>query len=390
MNKAKITDRIKAYFGVLCIAAGIVSCYVAFYFDKTDNIIAFLVCLIAGIWAFAYGMFAAFTRKPIYSLYYPTVSIALIAFPPCLAAWLTRGYADTPQEWIQAVSTCLSAALGITLFCVFLALTYTRPQRKRREFVNANGNKFRLLEESEEGYFAVLQNKKNDRARIGNWVWNKHKVTIEKWIQEESATGHYDFYQSDMFVEYHNAFYFAAKTLIDLCGADDGRTEHEFDKDTSSSRELSVYLFGLNKLLEENGFKERFRAEQVQNPFAHGDKLVLKHLKDAERNIEFLYDVEGTLGYLQTHRHFYFENLEDTESNILEVFDYIKGILTDEIVVDAKRNMAGLIVSASTYDLRKYSAFRKCLKRRLMNSKRIRSWSGRPVEEIIKSRVPQG
>jgi hypothetical protein len=373
---SKTSDRIKTAAGLLFVLGSFVFFGFSIHYDNAENIVAFFAFLILGFWAFSYGGTVVMTKKPIRGLYYPTVSLLLLCIPPCSVAWATRGYADTAREWIQILGVCLAAVLGLTLFMLFLHFVLKRPQDRKSAFIKASIGKFRLIRDHRDSYIALLKNKKNDTAKIMPWLGLRQGVVIEKRVGDKDGNGSYVWQGFDTFVEDHNAYYYAVKSLVDLNDAEDGRPEKEFEKEFLYGEELAGYLKAFNEMLEEQGFTERFAPEDEEFDTGFERRLVLTNSRESDKRIEFEYDDGGgTLRYLGAEEYCYGWDKKET-------FGYIKDILSDSILVFVRKKR--IFVYTEVYDLREYDTYSRRIKNKLLKDKKIISWTGRKVKELLK------
>lgn len=187
--------------GFICIVLAMVLMFVAIAIEKLISVPLFIGLIIIMFWIEAYGMFLAFTRKWLYSLYYPSVCMAIIAGPPCITAFVASNFA----EWILILSTCLAGVLSIVLFCVFLYFNFTKPTKEKKKFVEENKQ---IIEEKQEEDIFYWYNKNGDYAtivRLGQFKFLATIYDVNNIKLNEQA-----------FVEYSNAVYFVYKSLIDL------------------------------------------------------------------------------------------------------------------------------------------------------------------------------
>lgn len=224
IKDSNLSDKLKMILGVSLLIFGCLTLIINFIIGSIISTEMFLAFLIISIWIVVYSAFLLLSKKIIRSLYYPTVSMTLIAAPPLLVAALTQ----QAEGWIMGIFICVATIFGLALFSLFMYLSVYRPGKERRRFIRENNELFRELESEEDGIMTEIINMKKDRAKISVWRNTRHHLIIEKMIGEEPLL--FEKLNEFEFVEYQDAYYTAVKEMVDLYKAEDGRTESPFEQ----------------------------------------------------------------------------------------------------------------------------------------------------------------
>ena len=198
-------EKIATYFGVGIIFFAVILMFVLMSTEKYMHVAMFIGLLILMFWLYTYGMFLTISNKWLYSLYYPTISILIIALPPCIAAVITQSFA----EWILILSTCLASVVSITLFTIFLYFSFTKPNKQKKKFIEEN--KQYITEINEEDGNISWYNQNGDMATIVRVSPFKCFATIYKKINNEFVE-----HKNQRFVEYQSALYFIYSSLMEM------------------------------------------------------------------------------------------------------------------------------------------------------------------------------
>ena len=210
LNKSEICGQI---LGIISMVLGAIDLFIVFLFgDEYFSDVLYVGLLALGIWFWAYGFMAWFSMRPLWSLYYPTVSILIIASLPSIAAAITFRYA----EWIEILSVCLSMVVSVVLFGVFAYYVIAKPTKARQKYTEEN-KKDLLVKNRIKKYnnvflqIKIYENSNGDRASI----ITKNNI-CQYVILEKNVAGFLQYIDKKRFVEMHNAEYYAVKSLITL------------------------------------------------------------------------------------------------------------------------------------------------------------------------------
>lgn len=199
--------------GILAMVLGAIVLFIVFIFgDSYFSDILYVGLLVLGLWLWGYGFMAWITMRPVWSLYYPTVSILIIASLPCIAAAITFRYA----EWIEILSVCLSMVVSVVLFGVFAYFSIAKPTKARQNFVEENKKELTIKNRIKKHNNVFLQikiyeNNNGDRASI----ITKNNI-CQYVILEKNVGGFLQYIDKKRFVEMYNAEYYAVKFLIHI------------------------------------------------------------------------------------------------------------------------------------------------------------------------------
>lgn len=210
LNKSEKCGQI---LGIISMVLGAIDLFIVFLFgDKYFSDVLYVGLLALGIWFWAYGLMAWFSMRPLWSLYYPTVSILIIASLPSIAAAITFRYA----EWIEILSVCLSMVVSVVLFGVFVYFSIAKPTKARQNFVEENKKELTIKNRIKKYNNVFLQikiyeNNNGDRASI----ITKNNI-CQYVILEKNVGGFLQYIDKKRFVEMYNAEYYAVKSLTTL------------------------------------------------------------------------------------------------------------------------------------------------------------------------------
>lgn len=206
-----------------------------------------LPLLILGSFGMFYALVAYITTKLIKSLLYPFLITLVLLVLPISTYVLTEKVNVT----VNAISTILATALGITLFGIIIYNTYTKPRKEFTAFVRDTQSLLKFISFPNNAKNSVVVfNKKQDRATIFYTNDYKIKIILEKSTLNNNNELKYEKLEEQLF-EVHNsqkAEYFAAKKLIELYNLNDNRTIIDFinyDENSSISRQKVTELFEL-------------------------------------------------------------------------------------------------------------------------------------------------
>lgn len=210
LNKSEKCGKI---LGIATMVLGAIDLFIVFIFgDKYFSDILYIGLLALGMWFWVYGFMAWLNMRPLWSLYYPTVSILIIASLPSIAAAVTFRYA----EWIEILSVCLSMIVSVVLFGVFVYFSIAKPNKARQKYTEEH--KKDLTEKNSIKKYnnvflqiKIYENSNGDKASIITKSNICQYVIIEK-----NVVGFLQFIDKKRFVEMYNAEYYAVKSLTAL------------------------------------------------------------------------------------------------------------------------------------------------------------------------------
>ncbi|MDR0832555.1 MAG: hypothetical protein LBM99_06645, partial [Bacillales bacterium] len=262
----------------------------------------FIIMLVMGIWLHIYGYFAIFTKRPIWSMYWPSMAIGSIAIPPLVLLFITISF----QEWVYAISTILGAVIGLTLFTLMMIYKVYKPNKAKRKFLEDNRGLLYTIDTSNlENYHYKfeMRNLKND------YVWSKiftnikHVNVLMKYVE-----GKYIFIEEIRAVEILNANYESAKKLIDLYNEDDGRPIYQFAESIVDENTLNIERLS-EKLNELEFLKDKI--DVVDNTITISFNAYLT-----------VYWSDDYCGYLDTHFH----------PTLFEGVEFVQQLINEDIV----------------------------------------------------------
>lgn len=206
-------QKIAILLGILSLICGGLICFFLFIFGDALLPDAVFVALLAlAAWFFGYGFSAYITRRAIYSLYYPTVTILMIASLPAIAAAITFRY----QEWIEILSVCLCAASSLIIWTIFLWQTFVKPAKAKQKFISDHANDISeddinstIVNNIESVIAHILKNEKGDIAIIAQEHGMRQNVAVYK-----NDDGIIKLHSKQSFVEVYSAKYYAYEKLL--------------------------------------------------------------------------------------------------------------------------------------------------------------------------------
>ncbi len=199
--------------GIISMILGTLALFTVFVFgDRYFNDILYIGVLILGLWFWTYGFMAFISMRSLWSLFYPTVSIVIIASLPCIVAALTFRY----KEWIEILSVSLSSIVTLIIFAVFMYYSVTKSMKAKQKYIKDNIKNFdkkSMIKRYNDNSISIsiIENLNGDRASIISKNGLCQYVVIEKNINNNL-----ELIEKKRFVEMYSAQYYAIKSLCEF------------------------------------------------------------------------------------------------------------------------------------------------------------------------------
>lgn len=208
LSRKQRISKIVGFLSMLC--GGILLFFLFVFGDKYLSDPVYVTILALGIWCWGYGGFALITGRAVYSLFYPTITILMIASLPAIAAVITFRY----KLWIEILSVSLCAVISVILWGIFLWHTVTKPMKAKQKFVAEHANEISedyINGSIEDNRTRVFKNERGDIAIIAQVEGVQQNVAVYKNID-----GNFEMYCKKSFVELYSAKHYAYEILLSL------------------------------------------------------------------------------------------------------------------------------------------------------------------------------
>lgn len=301
-------EKISFYIGLLFTIIGI---FVLVYYGLIMNYELPFWLIIGVLWAISYGMATVITKKLISSLFYPTITLALLSIPPFLTYYLMQGQ----KESIVILCTLCVAVIAFALYTIFLYYFIFKPNKRRNIYIEANRKFYEERKEEEKDFLVNVYNNKNDRFKISRLKDYRHRVIIEKFISGELP--HYEQIKEIIFVDYLNVYYAGMLELKKLSELNDNREVRDIIelKEPDSEKEIND-LFELIK---------RYN-------YLDDKKFLLRDQYGPYINIVFHEFLTVRLSYGWNEWYLSYNDLSWNPKNSEEVLDFLAKLLNESII----------------------------------------------------------
>ena len=332
INKCKIPpkEKVSNAISIILLCCGILLMFSLMIIGSDFfNPFIFVALLLLSLWLVFYSIFVLLTKYLLYSLYYPTVCLLLVALPPYITALITVKFA----EWILILSTCLASCIGIILLSLFLYFTVMKPNKIKTQFLINHERDINIEISRDNSLIKYFFNKKGDKGELITNHSTRFKCVIYK------NNGELEKIAEKNFVEQHNAHYYIFEILIELWKSDDGRNELRDWEYKPFDADVDDLLFNANiKSLYESLTQEEYFKNIIEHRESNNDEyIIVEFNKYLDITI-----YQDTVYYNNTHFHPY---------NNDDILMFLKELLAERFVF--VKNIIGTIKQYPYYKLDK-------------------------------------